>query len=263
MSSTAFDSIIEQIVSDSPSGEILEVYNDLLAIAGESAKESILDAIEQYNVKNTVAVDVDGNSVLLSKYNKEGTKFYDPANGISFSVDHLNRKGLDVEPYSVKLTEEQQSLLESLQKYASTNFSGDVTLAVYPIADSNKVVIILISTRNNPSNFYNGNWKSEYIYDIDSTELTGTIDVHVHYYEDGNVSFRSNKEVEIIKTKDVVKTIQEIEKDFEDRLDVSFSELNEKKFKTLRRRLPITRSKVNWGKAIGTYRLGKDAAQGN
>lgn len=124
-------------------------------------------------------------------------------------------------------------------------------------------MIILISTRNNPSNFYNGNWKSEYIYDIDSTELTGTIDVHVHYYEDGNVSFRSNKEVEIIKTKDVVKTIQEIEKDFEDRLDVSFSELNEKKFKTLRRRLPITRSKVNWGKAIGTYRLGKDAAQGN
>lgn len=263
MSSTAFESIIEQIVSDSPSGEILDVYNDLLAIAGESAKESILDAIEQYNVHNTVAIDVDGQSVLLSKFNKEGTKFYDPARGISFSVDHLNRKGLDVGPHSVELTDEQRDVLERLESYATSNFSGEITLAVYPLPDTSKVAIILVSTKNNPTNFWNGNWRSEYIYDMTSNELVGTIDVHVHYYEDGNVSFKSNKELDASKTEDPVKTIQGIENEFESTLDSSFTELNEKKFKTLRRRLPITRSKVNWGKAIGTYRLGKDAAQGN
>lgn len=263
MSSEAFGSIIEQIVLDSPSGEIQEVYNDLLAITGEPAKESIIDAIEQYNVRNNVPIDVEGQLILLSEYNREGTKFYDPVRGISFSVDHLARKGLDVEPHAVVLADEQRDILEKLEQYASKNFSGEVTLAVYPVTGTSKVAIIIVSTRNNSSNFYNGNWRSEYVYDLQSSNVTGTIDVHVHYYEDGNVSFKSNKKLEAITTQDVVSTIQDTEKEFENHLDTSFAELNEKKFKSLRRRLPITRSKVNWGKAIGTYRLGKDAAQGN
>lgn len=265
MSSTAFESIISQIISDSPSGEITNVWDDLITIAGPSAKDAVLDSIEQYNIKNTVPVEVDGKPVIISSYNKEGSKFFDPVSHKLFSVDHLNRKGLDIEPYSsATLNSTQQEILDDLKKYASTNFPGEVTLAVYPTPeDPDKVAIIIISTRYNPSNFWNGDWRSEYIYDAKTKELEGKIDVQVHYYEDGNVRFKSAKDVNISNAQDAIKTIQEVEKDFETNLDSSFSELNEKQFKTLRRRLPITRSKVNWGKAIGSYRLGRDAAQGN
>ncbi|QLQ78182.1 hypothetical protein HG537_0A04290 [Torulaspora globosa] len=265
MSSTTFESIISQIIADSPSGEITEVWNDLIAIAGPSAKDAILDSIEQYNIENTVPVDIDGKSVIISSYNKEGSKFYDPIDHKLFSVDHLNRKGLDIEPYnSTTLNAVQQTILEGLQNYTSTNFPGNVTLAVYPIVEEPaKVAIIIVSTKYNPSNFWNGDWRSEYIYDSTSKELEGKIDVQAHYYEDGNVRFKSAKEVKVSNLEDVVKAIQEEEENFERNLDSSFSELNEKQFKTLRRKLPITRSKVNWGKAIGSYRLGRDAAQGN
>lgn len=263
MSST-FESIISQVVSDTPSGEIKEVYNDLITIAGENSKDSILEAIEQYNVKNTIPVDVEGKQVILSRFNKEGSKFFDPLNSLIFSVDHLNRKGLDVAPYhATSLNEQQQELLSALQVYVSKDFTGDKVLAVYPVAEeTSKTAIIIVSTKYNPGNFWNGSWRSEYIHDSNTGQLTGTIDVQVHYYEDGNVSFKSNKNVSVEDCTAPIKTIQEIESSFENNLDDSFTELNEKQFKQLRRRLPVTRSKVNWGKAIGNYRLGRDAAQG-
>ena len=84
----------------------------------------------------------------------------------------------------------------------------------------------------------------------------------MHYYEDGNVKFHSSKLVEETNNKDPVASIKELEHKFEQDLQESFTDLNEKQFKSLRRRLPITRARVNWGKAIGNYRLGRDAAQG-
>lgn len=261
--SSAFESIISQIVSDTPSGEIREVYQDLIAIAGENSNDAIIEAIEQYNVKNTIPVDVNGKNVILSPHNKEGSKFFDPVHSIVFSVDHLNRKGLDVAPFhGKKLSETQQEYLQELTKYVQRDFTGQVSVAVYPIPQEEaKTAIIIVSTKYNPSNFWNGAWKSEYVYDSQLKKLKGVIDIQVHYYEDGNVSFKSNKEVDVADTEVPIKSIQEVETAFENNLDISFTQLNEKQFKQLRRRLPITRSRVNWGKAIGNYRLGRDAAQ--
>ncbi|GCF00414.1 F-actin-capping protein subunit alpha [Zygosaccharomyces mellis] len=262
--SSAFESIVSRVISDTPSGEIKEVYQDLITIAGENSQNVILEAIEQYNIKNTIPVDVNGSNVILSSYNKEGSKFFDPAQSIIFSVDHLNRKGLDIAPYQgSELKEIQQGYLQELNKYVEKNFTGQASVAVYPIPqEESKTAIVIVSTKYNPGNFWNGAWKSEYVYDSRLKQLKGFIDVQVHYYEDGNVSFKSRKDVEIADSESPIKSIQQVETEFESNLDVSFTELNERQFKQLRRRLPITRSRVNWGKAIGNYRLGRDAAQG-
>ena len=264
MSESNFDSVISEIIFDTPAGEIQEVYNSLITLAGENAKDTILDVIEQYNVKNNIPIDVDGNLVILSENTKSGASRYtDAVRGVSFTVDHLNKKGLDVEPLQDAASQEEcKKLHEQITEYTAKNYPGDVTIAVNPIADSQKLEIIIISTKYNPANFWNGDWRSKYTYDASSNQISGSIEVHVHYYEDGNVSFKSNKTVENTPANDVVDAISQIEGEFEKSLDVSFTELNEKQFKALRRRLPITRSKVNWGKAIGNYRLGKDAAEG-
>lgn len=260
--SNDFDTIIKNIIKDSPAGELEEVYQDLITIAGENSKETIIDAIAEYNVENSIPIDVDGKDVIISKYNKQGTKFVDPVNGIQFSVDHLHQKGLDVEEYSADIDADQKKAITDLGNYLSTNFPGRSTFAVLPLEEQSKTAIIIVSTKYNPNNFWNGHWKSEYVYDKTEGKLSGTIDIDVHYYEDGNVKFHSSKLVEETNIKDPVASIKELEHKFEQDLQESFTDLNEKQFKSLRRRLPITRARVNWGKAIGNYRLGRDAAQG-
>ncbi|XDT05663.1 F-actin capping protein alpha subunit [Nakaseomyces glabratus] len=229
--SNDFDTIIKNIIKDSPAGELEEVYQDLITIAGENSKETIIDAIAEYNVENSIPIDVDGKDVIISKYNKQGTKFVDPVNGIQFSVDHLHQKGLDVEEYSADIDADQKKAITDLGNYLSTNFPGRATFAVLPLEEQSKTAIIIVN-------------------------------IDVHYYEDGNVKFHSSKLVEETNIKDPVASIKELEHKFEQDLQESFTDLNEKQFKSLRRRLPITRARVNWGKAIGNYRLGRDAAQG-
>ncbi|CCF57983.1 hypothetical protein KAFR_0D03350 [Kazachstania africana CBS 2517] len=258
-----FESIVSDIISDSPAGEIKEIYNDLITIAGENAKQTILEAIEQYNIKNALPIDVNGKSVIISEYNRQGTKYFDPKTSTSFSVDHLNRTGLDIESNDVKLTTSQELIYDSLENYIKSNFPGEVAFGLYPIPEEeNKIAIIIFGNKYNQGSFWTGDWKSKYVYDIEEKKLTGSIAVQVHYFEDGNVNFEACEKVDLNDVNDVVESLSQVESKFEKDLDSSFTDLNEKQFKVLRRKLPITRSKVSWGKAIGNYRLGKDAAQG-
>ncbi|CCH59375.1 hypothetical protein TBLA_0B05460 [Henningerozyma blattae CBS 6284] len=269
-----FSTIISQIIEDSPAGEIKEVYDDLIKITGEDSKSIILDAIEAYNVKNNLPIKVNGESVILSEYNKIGSKYYDPVNNKLFSVDHLNYTPLDIEPVDNddkinKLTPSLRGLLDALKEYAKKDYTGNVSVAVYPDNassdnDSNKFEIIIISDKYNLNNFWTGIWRSKYIYDPSlNNQLTGKIDLNVHYFEGGNVTFNSEKSFkeDNVNLSEILKTIKSFESDFEKQLDVSFNDLNEKKFKTLRRRLPVSRARVNWGSSMGNYRLGKNAAE--
>lgn len=260
-----FQGIISQIIKDSPAGEIKDVYNDLITIAGQDSKQTILEEIEKYNIENNVCVSVGNDSVILSKYNKSGTKYFDPITNKLFSVDHLNKKGLDIEVNTInELNQSQKALYNELKKYTEDDFSGNVVAAVYPdTTNKDNLAIIIVSTKYSPNNFWTGDWRSIYNYDTTSKKLTGKIGLKVHYYEGGNVNFKSNEVFEEngIEENEIIKTIRAFENKFEKDLDFSFNNLNEREFKSLRRRLPISRTKVNWGGAIGNYKLGKDAAE--
>ena len=269
-----FETIVSNIISDTPPGEIRDVYDSLITIAGEQAKETILAVIEQYNVENNIPVTVDSKDVVLSKHGKTaGSKFYDPIESVAFSVDHLTRQAFNIEPYRdfTPIGEDLKAIIPKLESYTETNYPGDVTFGVYPVvedgsnSDINEYEIIIVSTKYNPGNFWGGHWKSRYIYDVRGQQLVGEIAVNVHYYEDGNVTFKSSKDVSLsdVSVANIVNAIAGVEEEFEKNLDRSFEELNEKQFKSLRRRLPVTRAKVNWGRPMGNYRLGRDAAQGS
>lgn len=82
----------------------------------------------------------------------------------------------------------------------------------------------------------------------------------IHYYEEGNVRLNFSEEISenVSNDKNLVKIIENIEHKLSLKVIESFNELNQRTFKNLRRLLPITRSKINWGNAIGNYRLGSD-----
>jgi capping protein alpha len=90
----------------------------------------------------------------------------------------------------------------------------------------------------------------------------GTIQVDVHYYEDGNVRLLTRKPAQAAlvsgASAEIVKSIAGIEKKYQEELNRAFGALSEGAFKSLRRQLPITRQKIDWDK-IGSYRLGQGA----
>ena len=104
-----------------------------------------------------------------------------------------------------------------------------------------------------------------YTFDPSSSSLTGTLYVHVHYYEDGNVALTTKKQVSIpvssSSASSVVQKIAAAEKQYQEDLNKEFVRLNEQSFKSLRRQLPVTRQKVEWEKVAG-YKLGSDLRGG-
>jgi capping protein (actin filament) muscle Z-line, alpha len=125
---------------------------------------------------------------------------------------------------------------------------------------------VTVANKYSPSNYWNGRWRSAYIYSPSSNSLKGTIQVDVHYYEDGNVRLITKKEVSVsvgagTSAGEIVKQIGAAERRYQEDLNKAFASLSEGAFKALRRQLPITRQKIEWEKISG-YRLGQDIGGG-
>lgn len=263
--------LVKKLVADAPPSELQAIYDDLIKITGNnpSTKREILEAIEEHNVEHCVPIALDnGQMTIISQYNREGAQFVDPALELVYSVDHLTRRAIDVRQKTMetKLTKDQNDISERIKLYGASAFAGTkVATGVYPLGQD-QTVILMVSEKSNQSSYWTAYWKSEYIYNHDKMQITkGTIDVLVHYFEEGNVNLRTHHEIldeTVENPSQLVDKIRDIENSVTNKLGASFRDLNDTQFKTLRRRLPINKSRINWGQAIGNYRLGKDAAEG-
>ena len=125
--------------------------------------------------------------------------------------------------------------------------------------------MLLVSNKYSPSNFWNGRWRSTYLFNPRDSSVTGTIQVNVHYYEDGNVALATTKPVSIqnagSSASEVMRKVANTERAYQEELNRAFVAMNEQSFKALRRQLPITRQKVEWEK-VGGYRMGSNLRGG-
>ena len=111
----------------------------------------------------------------------------------------------------------------------------------------------------------NGRWRSQYT--VIPGQLTGSIRVDVHYYEDGNVRLLTDKPVSTslsssASAAEIVRQMANIERKYQEDLNKAFGSLSEGAFKGLRRQLPITRQKIEWDR-VTSYRLGQDIGGGS
>jgi capping protein alpha len=223
------------------------------------------------------------SEVLVSPYNSLGDgRYYDVESQSSYQFDHESGKASDVRSYVLEgeheelvyvytlhpvlppicLPRNRKSLIKSLTTHASEHYPTSST-GVFPTDSS--IAILTVSNKYSPTNFWNGRWRSSYLYNPSTSTLTGIIKVDVHYYEDGNVRLLTDKNVEInVKgggAGEIVRGIAQVEKRYQEDLNKAFSGLAEGAFKSLRRQLPITRQKIEWEKISG-YRLGQDIGGG-
>ncbi|CDO95963.1 unnamed protein product [Kluyveromyces dobzhanskii CBS 2104] len=257
-----FEKIVRDIVFDSPVEEISLVYDNLQVLSDGESKQQIVSIIQDFNEKYRVPVTSGKDRYIVSEYNKSGSKYYDPLNKVIFSVDHITREVSDLKDYTdADSTDEQLKLADQLSTYVSKFFPDTAAYNVFKIPDSDKLTVVIVSNKKSLGDFWTGYWLSEYIYDVKEGTITGDISVDAHYFEDGNVRFKSSAALKPTNTDSPVVDIKQFEKQFENNLIEKFQYMNATQFKGLRRRLPVTRAKINWGQGIGNYRLGRDAAQ--
>lgn len=203
------------------------------------------------------SIKVNNESIILSKYNvvnDDENLFISSRHGVKFKVDFLKQCSYDVEKIDDgDENDENDEISNEFKDQVSRYIKEQYTNGEFLITGSK---LIIKGFKTSLSNYWTGIWISEY----DLKDGIGKISIDVHYYEDGNVRLQINETIKLNNNNNDIKDIKEI-KNQEDKLQIKlnryFTDLNEGVFKNLRRQLPVTRSKINWGKSIGNYKLGK------
>ncbi|KAE8453381.1 F-actin-capping protein subunit alpha [Mollisiaceae sp. DMI_Dod_QoI] len=233
---------VSSFVEGAPPGELADIIADIKALTVDSPSlvSQLGPAFEKYNEEQFATVKLPGSSQPKA----------------SAAQSHV------LESSHSDLV---KSILKGLGSHVKEHFPN-ASYGVYPIENDSKIAILVVANKYSPNNFWNGRWRSLYIFSPSASSLTGSIKVDVHYYEDGNVRLLTSKPVSAsissVSATSIVRKITVAEKKYQEELNKGFNNLSEGAFKGLRRQLPITRQKIEWDKIAG-YKLGQDIGGGS
>ncbi|KAL7666084.1 F-actin-capping protein subunit alpha [[Candida] zeylanoides] len=253
------EDLVAELVATAPPGELPEVAEALSVILDGQQQSMINDKIEAL-VGDEFGVYSDTHVVSSLNRDPSTSKYIDHVERKLFNIDLASRTVIDVEPWTatVEYPPFYDELVTKLTQYGQDHFPSSYAFTAIPSA--NGLELVIIGERLNPQNFYTGHWKAHY--QLNGQLLKGQISLDIHYFEDGNVRLKFDEPVSealsATTASAIVNAINAAESAATVKILHTFEDLNQKSFKNLRRLLPVTRSKINWGKAIGNYRLGSD-----
>ncbi|KAJ4482207.1 F-actin-capping protein subunit alpha [Lentinula aciculospora] len=268
----------------SPPGEINDVLNDVRNIISddELLQEGIVPALKKYNLAQFITVDIPetnhqsiiSEAAQLSADSQEGEgqeRWLDPRSKRSFVFDHMALEASDLQRFEPNESFEpfRAALEKASLKYLLAHFHDGVSSVFSNQTTPNRFILQIVANKYNPTNFWAGRWRSEYVVNLNDHSVQGTILVNVHYYEQGNVQLSTTHSISIALPPGIVTAspesagtkilalIQTEEGKYQTSLNDTYHEMAEKTFKSLRRALPMTRSKLDWEKVLG-YKLGAE-----
>lgn len=264
---------------NAPPGEFMEVVTDVRALLPRESmlNDTALQTFKQYNEEQMIQVDSEDRShkVLITKHGEIGdSQYFDYFGNAIVTFDHIKQEITASRPIAGESDPGMESLRAAIDaavnQYVSEHFPFG-TGAAYSSRADNAIVVCIASARFNPTNFWNGRWRSVWTIPVaksGNVNMSGRLRIQVHYYEDGNVQLTTDtpKKVAVPASGDVnafaqnvIKAISKIEQVFEQSLDTSYVTMGDNTFKALRRALPMNKQKINWNLIHG-YRLGNDVS---
>eukprot|EP00123_Amoebidium_parasiticum_P009219 comp19332_c0_seq1/m.22246 comp19332_c0_seq1/g.22246 ORF comp19332_c0_seq1/g.22246 comp19332_c0_seq1/m.22246 type:complete len:282 (-) comp19332_c0_seq1:199-1044(-) len=274
LSDTQKVKICKDFMQSAPPGEFNDVFNDVRVLLGDDAllEAGALQAAAAYNRDHLLPVDLpDGSKAMITEHAEidEGT-YLDPRKSQTFSFDHLKKEASNLQPAEEDPTAApwRKAVESSVDLYIGEHYPTGMSV-VYGSSEGGdaKVVVCIESHKFAPNNYCNGRWRSTWSATVrgSSAEVTGMIQVLVHYYEDGNVQLTTSRDFkETIPAasekglaEGLVKLIGKLESDYQTALNENYATMSDTTFKFLRRALPLTRTKIDWTK-IASYRVGQE-----
>ncbi|KAF9021081.1 F-actin capping protein, alpha subunit [Hymenopellis radicata] len=265
----------------SPPGEINDVLNDVRNIISddESLQAGVLPALREYNLAQFMTVDVPGtqHQAIVSEAARVPSaeagaeRFLNPRSKTSYIFDHLALEASEPQEVEPNVDSEpfRSALEQATLKYLNAHFHDGVTSTFSSTSSPNQFIIQVVANKYNPTNYWSGRWRSEYIVDLNENKVDGKILVNVHYYEQGNVQLSTTHTIGLTLPPAIVTSspttsaskilalIESEEGKYQASLADTYHEMGEKTFKGLRRALPMTRQKLDWDKVLG-YKLGAE-----
>jgi len=266
--------IANNFLLNSPPGEFMEVVTDVRALLPKESliNESAPRVFREYNTEQMVQVDSPGNQhkLLITKLGEVADgEYLDHKGNQVVLYDHIKQQVTGKRAVgNGEVDSSLEALRSAFEKHAFEYVANHYPLGTTSVYGKDGHIYICISSAKfNPSNFWNGRWRSTWNYQ--QGELVGTFKICVHYYEDGNVQLNTNTTQKIAfsetGTPDAIavaalKAIAKAEQTFQQNLEVNYQTMGETTSKALRRALPITKTKIDWNK-IRNYKVGGEVGK--
>lgn len=257
--------IKKYIIKGSPYGETNFVLDDLVKLVDDMDinDPETTDLLKDHNEEHfAVVLDPETNKVFLpTKVNAEEDFYLDQRNKTKLYINHAEHKVIRSEPYEIEMNEHiayYRDVLDKLVGEHLETYYKDATSAHNVTARGEPpefLIHIAMTAKNiNFKNFYGGEWLSEWKLDSKST-LEGTVKINAHYFEDGNVQLKLNKTFSYPMElkgdpdegcKKILEKIRISEDQILVGLDTLYESLPTQVFKTMRKALPVTNTKMDW-----------------
>jgi len=264
---------VQQLIMASPPGEADAVLHDIQRMLGN---ENISDAVlcnifHDYNCKTFRLVDTGSYKMILHEAGEvDSSHFLDPSSCLVRQIDHISG-GIIGEgtPWAQQSALEpiRSALQAGLEGYLASQYTGPHVefgagcFEAPASKGSSGLVLALRAERINLRNLWSGAWQAEYFLPLvpceesGSTLMTGSIQIHGHYFDEGNIQLQTRKGVFPAQVNftdiqslvnNVIAQIKAAETSLQEALEVVYTNMSEETLKSIRRTLPKTRSKMNW-----------------
>ena len=254
-----FVNVAKYIIKKTPIGHLGKSLDNLRSVVGEQVMDTneVKQEIHAYGENHLSAVnnDVTNSKVVISSLTKDDQGFYyDQGQKVKFKIGL--ESGAVEEAQSIEASNDlRDAIEEAIKKYLEKCYKLEVTrYNVYFDSGANKIVVLISVHNLNLKSFWSGEWLSTWELDINGKQIKGTLRANTYYYEEGNVQFSldtkfsgnaSDGDNNAI-AESLVEFIKTSENSIQLELEKVYDELSENYIKPLRRKLPVTGTKMNW-----------------
>ncbi|KAG6615379.1 putative F-actin-capping protein subunit alpha [Phytophthora cinnamomi] len=205
-----------------------------------------------HEVLRDVAKLVPAHILICEEGEVDAAHYIDPIGNRVLGFDHIKQQVVTED-----VAEIPEDKVSDFEKERGT-------AGVYVVGT--KIVVNLCTERINLRNFWGGRWKSRWEVDLTANpaKVKGNIQLHVHYFENGNLQLQSSKDVEEEITVQrvgglgdaLLRVMKEAEDDLQANLEDMYINMSEETFKEMRRVMPVTQTKMEW--SLHAHRTAKD-----
>ena len=250
--------VAQYIIKKTPIGHLGKSLENLRSLVGGQVMDTdeVKTEIHTYGETHLSPVqnDFSNSKIVISPLTKDSEGFYyDQGQKVKFKIG--KESGEVEEAQAAECQSELRDAVDSkMKEYIEKCYKTDVTkYNVY--FDGNKIVVLISAHNLNLKSFWSGEWLSTWEMDIiNSKDIKGTLRANTYYYEEGNIQFNLDTKFEgkaeggddAAIANSLVEFIKKSENSVQLELEKVYDELSENYIKPLRRKLPITGTKMNW-----------------